>query len=109
MAINTIRDWITRVGIKGELAEQVFYIVLAVIVLLVCAAANYITKRFVLRLVEKRIKGNKNSWDDVLVESGVLRRRSHIVPAAIIRMFSDLLYTGLSKATRHIPYTGFVL
>ena len=98
MAINTIRDWITRVGIKGELAEHVFYVVLAVIVLLVCAAANYIAKRFVLRLAEKRVKGNKITWDDVLVESGVLRRLSHIVPAAIIRMFSG--YFG--------PYTGFV-
>jgi miniconductance mechanosensitive channel len=71
---------------------------LAVIVLFFCVVTNYLTKKFALKFIVSRIKKNKITWDDILVESGVLRRLSHIVPIAIIQLFSD----SFGKYTKYI-------
>ncbi len=87
--IKTIRSWLDGAGFNGELAEHIAYIVFGIIILVVCVLATMLTRKVVLKFAAKRIKNNKITWDDVLVESGVLRRLAHIVPVAIIKFFSE--------------------
>ena len=56
--------------------------------------ANYITKNFILRVIEHVIKKSKTTWDDVLVERKVLRRLSHIAPALIFYFLIPLVFKG---------------
>lgn len=95
---TVIRGWLINTGVERQTAEHISYFVFAVFVLILCVAANFITKKIVITLVSKHIRKNRIDWDDLLLEAGVLRRLAHIVPVAIIRMFVE--HFG--------PYSGFV-
>ncbi|HBT65137.1 MAG TPA: mechanosensitive ion channel protein MscS [Ruminococcaceae bacterium] len=95
---SLIRGWIADKGIGNETAEQISYFILALVILILCMAVNFIVKKIVLNLIARHIRRNKIKWDDLLVENGVLRRLSHIVPAVIIQFFSGSFG----------PYAGFV-
>ena len=95
---TVIQGWLINTGVERQTAEHISYFVFAVFVLILCAAANFITKKIVITLVSKHIRKNRIDWDDLLLEAGVLRRLAHIVPVAIIRMFVE--HFG--------PYSGFV-
>ncbi len=95
---SLIRGWIVDKGIGNETAEQISYFILALVILILCMAVNFIVKKIVLNLIARHIRRNKIKWDDLLVENGVLRRLSHVVPAVIIQFFSGSFG----------PYAGFV-
>lgn len=86
--LSTIAEWIMRSGLNEKTANSIAYIVLALAVLIICVAANFITKKIIVGLVSRFVMSNKMKWDDVFVECGVFRRISHIVPAVIIRFFA---------------------
>lgn len=46
--------------------------------------ANWVTRRVLLRLVEAFVKRTTFTWDDVLLDQGVLSRLAHVVPALIV-------------------------
>ncbi|MDB4385247.1 mechanosensitive ion channel family protein [Opitutaceae bacterium] len=76
-------------------------LVLAVLAWLV----NMIAKRIILRLVKAVVKRSRIEWDDVLVETGVFTRLSHLAPALVINTFapgvlgrSDMMLAGVNDA-----------
>ena len=46
-------------------ADIVYYILITIALLIVCAILNFIINRVVLKLITKLIMNNKNKWDDV--------------------------------------------
>ncbi len=50
---------------------------------------NFIAKRIILETVKTVVKHTRFTWDDVLLETGVFTRLSHIIPALIINTFGD--------------------
>ncbi|MBI9016120.1 MAG: mechanosensitive ion channel family protein [Phycisphaerae bacterium] len=58
---------------------------IAVILLLLLALlANYIAKRFILKIIKKVVSKTSNKWDDLLLKRKVLDKLSHLAPALVI-------------------------
>ena len=63
-----------------------------IIILLILASLSYwITKRFVVRLIEVVFKRSKNTWDDALVQHGFVQRLSYLMPIVVIYLAADFL------------------
>ncbi len=56
--------------------------------------ANFLAKRVILRAVMGLVRRTTVTWDDVLVDTGVLTRLSHIAPAMIFNAFGDDVLGG---------------
>lgn len=62
-----------------------FLIVLAII-------ANYIAKRFILKIVHHFAARSSTKWDDVLVKRRFFRRLSHFAPAIVIYLMGAVFF-----------------
>jgi miniconductance mechanosensitive channel len=71
-------------------ADIVYYILITIALLLVCAILNFIINRVVLKLITKLIRNNKYKWDDVLLETKLFQRIALIVPGVLIYSFASL-------------------
>jgi miniconductance mechanosensitive channel len=56
--------------------------------LLLALLADLLTKRVLLRVVERMVRASQVRWDDALVDRGVVRQLAHVLPALV-------LFTGL--------------
>ena len=56
--------------------------------ILLAALADLLTRRVLLRVVERLVRASPVRWDDSLLERGVVRKLSRVVPAVVI-------FTGL--------------
>jgi miniconductance mechanosensitive channel len=70
------------------IADIVYYLLITLGLLFVCIIANYITKRFILRLITKIISSNNYKWDDILLDSKAFHRAALVVPGIIIYIFA---------------------
>ena len=70
-------------------ADIVYYILITIALLIVCAILNFIINRVVLKLITKLIMNNKNKWDDVLLETKLFQRIALIVPGVLIYSFAS--------------------
>ncbi|TSJ77073.1 mechanosensitive ion channel family protein [Rariglobus hedericola] len=71
----------------GASLEQSLWLARAssvVAMLLLAFAANWIAKHIILRTVKSIAKRTTVTWDDVLLETGVFTRLSHLAPALVI-------------------------
>ena len=69
-------------------ANIVYYILITIALLLLCAIINFIINRVLLKLITKLIRNNNYKWDDILLESKVFSRIALIVPGVIIYLFA---------------------
>ncbi len=57
-------------------------------------AANWVAKRIILRAATGLIRRSSATWDDILIETGVFTRLSHLAPALIVHAFGDDVFGG---------------
>ncbi len=86
--MERIRNQLLEYGWDPVPAEYLAAILMILFIGVLCIAANFITKKVVLRVITQIITNNKFEWDDMLLERKVFHRLSHIVPAIIIYYFS---------------------
>ena len=99
-----ILNVLTGYGMNSEIANYLFYILMAVFVGLVSFMANLITKKVILKILAHYIRNNRFKWDTFMLERRVFQRMSHIVPAIIIYAFAPVfpenveakIYTGVT-------------
>ena len=70
--------------------------VLAAIVLSTAWAANWITKKVLVRALKSMATRTKAVWDDQLIENRVFEKLSHIAPALVIYAWASLLFPEAS-------------
>ncbi|MDD2361784.1 MAG: mechanosensitive ion channel [Oscillospiraceae bacterium] len=87
--LTIIRNILIKTGVGKTSAEHVSYIVLAVIIFILCSISINIAKLITNKIIVRHIKNNRIKWDDALIESGMIKRLSHIIPIAIVRAFVD--------------------
>ena len=83
------KEILINYGIGEEASIYVATIIILLLVTLLCIVANFVTKKFVLRIVTHLVKKTKTNWDNILLENKVFHRLSHIVPAIIIYYFAS--------------------
>jgi miniconductance mechanosensitive channel len=86
--MKLIRNRLLEYGMDSVLTDYLAAIIMILFIGILCIAANFITKKVVLRVITHIITNNKFDWDNILLERKVFHRLSHIVPAIIIYYFS---------------------
>ena len=84
-----IQDLFEDYGVRQELAVYLAKLCMILLIVLLCVAAHFVTKKIVLRLVTLIVTRNRFKWDDRLLERQVFHKLSHIVPAVIIFSFAS--------------------
>jgi miniconductance mechanosensitive channel len=64
-------------------------IIKIVLIGLLCIAANFISKKIVIRIITRIVTNSKVKWGKMLLDRQVFRKLSHIVPAVIIYSFAS--------------------
>ena len=75
-----------------QVAPIIMDIVILAFLLVLAVIANYLAKKFVLRLVEHFASKSHTNWDDVLVKRKFFRRLSHFAPAIVIYLMSSVFF-----------------
>jgi miniconductance mechanosensitive channel len=73
-----------RIGFIEDRAIIATKIIIIIGILILSFVANLIAKKVIIRLIKKLVKRTKTSWDDIVVERGVLTRLSHLAPALVV-------------------------
>lgn len=87
--ITTLSDWLAAHGLAAGDAGLASTAVGLVVLLALAWAGNFVAKRVILAAVSRIVKRTKFEWDDVLLETGVFTRLSHLAPAMMINAFGD--------------------
>lgn len=82
--MEAMNEWIQNLPIPSLAARAIWL----VIVLAIAFAANFVTKKLILKAINRLIKTTRTQWDDVLMKNGVFTLMSHLVPAVIIYLFA---------------------
>lgn len=91
--------------LPNELAANIlYYIIITVALLLICAIVNFIIKHVILKLIAKFIRNNNFKWDDILLESKVFSRIALIVPGVIIYLFAPF-YNNFQGIIQRVAIT----
>jgi len=85
-----LKDFFIERSFDPETAAALSYAIITAVVAAACIAANFVTKKIVLRLITMFITRNRYSWDDKILERRVLQKLSHIVPGMIIYYASNV-------------------
>ena len=94
-------DFLTSQGLSLEMTNYTVLGLGSIVLIVVCFLGNFITRKFIVRGIQKFIKNSKNDWDDILIEKKVFNSLSTLVPLILIQYLSVPL---LSNFTFLIPF-----
>jgi miniconductance mechanosensitive channel len=111
--MDFIRNMLLKFELGPVLTEYLSIIMMVLFIAVICFAANFITKKVVIRVIAHFVTKNKFKWDKILLERKVFHRLSHIVPAIIIYSFSSTFpaYQGLIEkgAAAYLIIVGLII
>ena len=94
MSAENISTWLLQFQLSAGIAEVLGLLLSALYLAILAWLANYAAKRFISSVIHPLIHKSGAKWDDQLTEQRVLIRFSHIVPAAIIHIFTPTLFAS---------------
>jgi miniconductance mechanosensitive channel len=83
-------DFLVNQGFSPGAADIIVRVALVAGMLLLAFLANWIAKRVILRAVKAVTQVTPFKWDNILVETGVFTRLSHLAPALVIDALGPL-------------------
>ncbi|GHI00635.1 mechanosensitive ion channel family protein [Neobacillus kokaensis] len=88
-----INNLLLNMELDPRLVEYLSIIIKILLIGLICFAANFITKKIVIRIITRIVTNSKVEWGKIILDRQVFRKLSHIVPAIIIYSFSSTFPT----------------
>ena len=86
-----ISDFLATKGMTGPMANFIGITATIILILLFAYASYWITKRYMVHVIEIIFQRSKNTWDDALVQHGFVRRLSLLMPIIVVYMSADLI------------------
>lgn len=83
-------NWLATVGLEGTLATLVARSAIIVLIVLLSVLADIIASRIITSVVKSIVRRTKSTWDDIILDRGVLNRLSHIAPALVVYFMNPL-------------------
>ncbi|PKI15898.1 mechanosensitive ion channel family protein [Colwellia sp. 12G3] len=94
-----ISAWLSEQGLNSEyIASSTIFIGVSIIVL-ISSLSYYLAKHQVLNLMNKLIINSKNTWDDALMEHGVLSRMTLLLPFVLLLFLTPLILESTSTVS----------
>jgi miniconductance mechanosensitive channel len=94
MIADTIKSWLVSSNLPEMLAGTLSVLFALSFLAFLVWLTNYATKQFIQKVVHPLIKKSPTTWDDELIEHGVIIRCSHIVIAAVVHFLAPLVFAG---------------
>lgn len=92
LAPHKLIELLESMGASPQAAELFRSGIILTGILLLAVIANFIGKRYVLKVMAQIIKRSKTSYDDVFLENNVLTKMSHLVPSVIIYLLANFIF-----------------
>jgi miniconductance mechanosensitive channel len=89
-----ISDFLTTKGMTETMANFIGIAATIILILLFAYVSYWITKRYMVHVIEIVFQRSKNTWDDALVQHGFVRRLSLLMPIIVVYMSADLMLPG---------------
>lgn len=89
-----IADFLIDNGMTEPAANFISITATIILILLLAYASYWITKRYMVHVIEIIFQRSKNTWDDALVQHGFVRRLSLLMPIIVVYMSADLMLPG---------------
>ncbi|MDP6909461.1 MAG: mechanosensitive ion channel [Flavobacteriales bacterium] len=86
-------DWLIGLGVTESLVPFVALCLDTAILIVVAILADVLTKRLVLRMIEKVVRRSSTTLDDIFFEKKVFDALAHIAPAIVIRIGAPLVFS----------------
>lgn len=94
MNASHIADFLSANGVTEPTASFIGIGVTIILILLLAYGSFWITKRYMVHVIEIVFQRSKNTWDDALVKHGFVRRLSLLMPIIVVYMSADLMLPG---------------
>ena len=85
-----ISEIFTGWGIGDPYNEWLSFISLILIIAVICLIINLITKKLILRILGRYIRGNRFKWDNTLLDRKVFSRFANIIPVVVVYLFAPV-------------------
>lgn len=82
---DRLTEWLLEITARNQW-------LLAIIVLGTAWAANWVTKKIIVRVLRRMAARTKTVWDDQLIKNRVFEKLSHVAPALVIYAWASLLF-----------------
>lgn len=108
MLAHAILTWLKGLGLSGRLlsfsGDLLGFLALAAAAWL----AHLLTKHVLLRVVSALVRRSGMVWDDVLLESGVFQRLSHLGPALVVAWLGEEFFVSGPRLLKRLD-TAFAI
>lgn len=91
-ANHWLAGWLLEIGVPEGLVPLVALVSDITILILFAVLSDLLTKRVVLRAIERVVKKSSSTLDDVFFEKRVFDALAHIAPALVIRIGAPLVF-----------------
>ncbi|MEK8130723.1 mechanosensitive ion channel domain-containing protein [Paenibacillus filicis] len=88
-----IQHWLVTLGVQADIAFYLTNTIMVITIVLLSIAANFITKKVVLRIITHYIHKKRFKWDTYILERKVIHKLAHVMPAILIYYTSFLFPT----------------
>ncbi|MDD4565037.1 MAG: mechanosensitive ion channel [Eubacteriales bacterium] len=95
-------------GLSEEVALHISNAINAIIIILIGILLYLITKKIILRVLEKAIVRSKTQWDNFLLKNKVFDRLIHIIPAFVIHALAPI-FSDYQIWIQRIAFCYFVI
>ncbi len=106
--VNYINDVLVNLGVNSGIVVILEKVIAGAIVIVLSFAADYITKRLILRGLTTFISRTKTTWDDIILKRNVFTRLSHFAPALVIYFLAPFVLEGYDQWSAFITIIAYV-
>ena len=103
-----IYNHLIALGLSDGAAVVVKILIFVFAALLISYLTNYITKRFIVRVLEAIIRNSKTIYDDFFLEHKVFQRLSHLAPAAVVYFLTIIFLADYPAVSDFLKNTMLV-
>jgi len=111
-SFKDVNSWLVEkfmaMGLSEYSANWVRIFILVIFMIILSWAANYITKKFIIRVLDAFFKKTKSKYDDYLVKRKVFHKLSHLAPAVVILLMTGVIFYDFPKFSAALSSVVFV-
>lgn len=97
--LRNIDDLLISWGVTPPLADKLDPFIAFTLILILAFVADLACRHILLRAVARLVKKTKATWDDVIFDTKVMTRMSHMVIPVILYLFIPVAFTETNSAT----------
>lgn len=102
MTTDTFTQWFIKCGLSEVNAAMIGVFCAFLFLISIALFANFVAKAFINRVIHPIIRKTSIVWDDLLIDTNVFVRFSHIVPAAVIHIFGPSIFAKFPDTVGHL-------